>query len=225
MAADGGWEEAMVPAAQPLVVCLQALIFKLQPGISLTHKPPPTTVAPVASPITSAVRATAVALAIAAPAAAVAMFAARSQGVPLPWIPHLSGQPVVLAASATPRSSNGDAASNRTAEQESTPGSAAQQQWTEAPLWQQVAFAKDVTMQLRGSVWHGLRHSGALGRGSSYPAVFHVSVAEGALPAPPLLNLRGPPPGFSWPWTIDAAQSVVVQSGLPQIDEWCGGVI
>lgn len=212
-----------MPAAQPVLVCLQALLFKLQPGMTLTHKPPPTTVTPPASPVIAAIRATAVALAVAVPLAAVAVFAARSRGAPLPLSSQLARQPVALAASATTGSSNRDALTKPSAEHERAPAAAAHKRRTEAPLWQQVAFAKEVTMQLRGSVWHGLRHSGAGGRSSSYPAVFHIAMAEGVLPAPPLLNLHGSPWECASPWTLDAARSVFVQPRLTQIRQaFCG---
>lgn len=163
--------EVVVPSAQPVLVCLQSLLFKLQPGLTLSNKPPATAAACAPRPAASALRATA-ALAVAVPAAAVAVYAAHSRGVPLPW-----SQPATVAVSATQAS---EPLSQPSTEQRRERGGAAPQRQVEAPMQQQVAFAKDVMMQLRGAVWHGLRRHDASGRGDAFPAVFHVTVAEGA---------------------------------------------
>lgn len=164
--------EVVVPSAQPVLVCLQSLLFKLQPGLTLSNKPPATAVACAPRPVASALRATAVALAVAVPTAAVAMYAAHSRGVSLPW-----SQPATVAVPATQASGP---LSQPSTEQRRERGGAAPQRQVEAPMQQQVAFAKDLMMQLRGAVWHGLRRHDASGRGDAFPAVFHVTVAEGA---------------------------------------------
>lgn len=170
-----------IPSAQPVAMCLQTLLFKLQPGITLTHKPPPIRVASPRSPVATGLRTAAAFLAVAVPAAAVAAFTAHS-GVPLPWSHRLPGQPAVQAALKATGAVQPDerAAGESTASRRAPSSSTRPHTHIEVPLLQQVAFAKDITMKLRGQLWHGLRRGVDSGHTSTYPAVFHVTVAEGS---------------------------------------------
>lgn len=175
-------EQVTIPAAQPVIVCLQSVLFKLQPGLVLTHKPPPTT---SSRPQKFTFRTCVALLTVAVPAAAVAVFASRGGSVPQPI-----RQPAILAETSTPgprvsfESPPPGAPAGVQTRQNS--GVATQQQAPAMPLRQQVAYAQEVMMQLRGAVWYGLRHASVEGRARLPPAVFHVTVAQGRQ-ADPLL--------------------------------------
>eukprot|EP00892_Ulva_mutabilis_P007120 jgi/Ulvmu1/4780/UM020_0065.1 len=177
--AHGEAAEVSIPSAQPVVLCLQAVLFPLQPGMTLTHKPAPTQAAVPCSHVATALRTAAAALAVAVPAAGAVVFAAQSRGGHLPWTSRLPGQPAVATAvvpgvdQPPPRTAD-DSPAAQQEELHSTAPRTAQQ----VPLRQQVAFAKDVAAQLRGQVWHGLRQGPAAGQDSADPAVFYVTAAE-----------------------------------------------
>ena len=177
------WASLRVQTVQPVLTCIGSVLFGLSPGLTLSNKPSALkTHVSAARQAKDLLRGAALLAAVPAAATVAALCSSQQrawlQNVPgLAWSPRLapavSVQPAQLEATqgTLPGSNAVSAAGTQEHRHVAQPQSV-------VPVRQQVAMAKDLMLQLRENVWHGLE---APRQGNhTPPAVFHVSMSPGA---------------------------------------------
>jgi hypothetical protein len=194
---------ATLHSLQPILTCMQLVLFGVQPGLRLANEPAAICAPPQARALPWFAIGMATLAAAAAPAVAMVAAAAASTQPP-GWARQVPGHAWMwehavdasthLRRCSSTNTTDVDPAAHGTSikplARPTTPTPS-----TEAsaivPLRQQVAFAKDLMLQMRGCLWHGLdtHTSGS----PAQPGVFHVVASAGELALMSFASHGGPP--------------------------------
>lgn len=177
------WPRVHVHSVQPVLACVGTILFGLSPGLTLSNKPSGHRHHVSAAQRIGGLSGAAILAAIPAAAAAVAVSFGRQ---PMWMAPSMCAtwtrtQPsAVPSEPRQPEAVQEDVPEAKSSVEVTTGvyGTVAVQQQPSVPVRQQVAMAKDLMLQLREQLWHGLE-TPKRGR-HAYPAVFHVSLSPGA---------------------------------------------